>query len=258
MLAPSMLTPGPISSPPRWAVSPAAEMRIGHLADRKVEIGVRIRLVLERVVPPLPDVRAKPARDHDRVQGATMGRFDLRDPRGAVMRNRIHQVVLTAHRSKLTGGQVIERQVDGAAPAVTRPGGDISVREHLSPVHVRVVPDLRPAVLWLLCPAQEAIDGALRAITVQQKQAEAHGGGDFSSAFQGCTQRGRADDAIGQIAVHRFAGEVVPCRVLRIPAYSGYELVDKDEISVHRPLPVSASDTIRSITSASGNPAAAI
>ena len=34
--------------------------------------------------------------------------------------------------------------------------------------------------------------------------------------------------------------------------------LDEDEIGVHRPLGVSASDTIRSITSASGNPAAAI
>src|SRR6266542_5644076 len=134
MLAPSTLTSGPTSSPPRWAVSSAAEKRMGHRADRNVEIGVWIRLVLECVVPPLAGVRAKATGGHDRVQVSTVCRFDLRDPWGAVMRNRIHQVVVTAHRSKLTGGQVIERQVDGAAPAVTRLGGDISVREHLGPV----------------------------------------------------------------------------------------------------------------------------
>ena len=39
---------------------------------------------------------------------------------------------------------------------------------------------------------------------------------------------------------------------------SGYELVDEDEVAVHRRFPASASDTSRSITSASGSPAAAI
>ena len=96
------------------------------------------------------------------MQVSAVCRFDLRDAWCSVMGDRIHQVVITAHRNELTGGQVIERQVDGATAAVTRLGGDVAVREHLRPVDVRVVAELRPAVLRLLCPAQEAIDGALR------------------------------------------------------------------------------------------------
>src|SRR3954464_10120301 len=173
-----------------------------------------------------------------------------------MMGDSIHQVISTAHASKLTGSQVIERQVNGAAPTVARPRGHISLFEHLGSVDIGVVPELRPAILWLLHPAQKAIHGALRAIAVPKEQAEAKGDGLCSHFFQCYAQGRRADDAIGQISVHRLAGEVVPRRVLRVPAYSGYELVDKDETLGHRPS--SASDTIRSITSASGNPAAAI
>src|SRR3954453_18119342 len=122
MLAPSMPASGPTSSPPRWAVSSAAEKR----TDRKVEVGVGIRLVLERVVPPLAGVRAEAPGGHDRVQGPAVRPFDGRDAGGAVVGDRIHQVVVATHRGELTGGQVIERQVDGAPPAVPRPGGDIS------------------------------------------------------------------------------------------------------------------------------------
>src|ERR1700730_13488115 len=175
-----------------------------------------------------------------------------------MMRDCIHQVIVTAHAGKFTGSQVIERQVNCAAPSVARLRGHISLFEHLSFVDIGVVSELRPAILWLLRPPQKAIHGALRAIAIPKEQAEAKGCGLSSRAFQGCAQGPRADDAIGQISVHRLAGESVPRRVLRVPTYSGYELVDKDKISVHRPFPVSASDTIRSITSASGNPAAAI
>src|SRR4051794_27387971 len=175
-----------------------------------------------------------------------------------MMGDSIHQVISTAHASKLTGGQVIERQVNGAAPTVARPRGHISLFEHLGSVDIGVVPELRPAILWLLRPPQKAIHGPLRAIAIPKEQAEAKGCGLSSSFLQACAQGPRTDDAIGQISVHRLAGEVVPCRVFRVPTYSHYELVDKDEISVHRPLAVRASDTMWSVTSASGNPAAAI
>src|ERR1700704_4611006 len=105
MLAPAMLTSGPTSSPPRWAASSPAEKRMRHLADRKVEIGVWIRLVLECVVPPLPGVGAKPAGGHDRVQVSTVCRFNLRDPWCSVMGNRVQEGVVIAHRSELNGGR---------------------------------------------------------------------------------------------------------------------------------------------------------
>src|SRR4051794_19039714 len=175
-----------------------------------------------------------------------------------MMRDRIHQVIVTAHASKLAGSQVIEGQVNRAAPSVARLRGHIALLEHLGFVDIGVVSELRPAILLLLRPPQKAIHGALRAIAVPEEQAEANGSGFFARSFQGRAQGRRADDAIGQIPVHRLAGEVVPRRVLRVPAYAGDELVDEDEIAVHRPLSISASDTIRSITWASGHPAAAI
>src|SRR6478735_5638622 len=118
-----MPTSGPISSPPRWAVSSDAERRTRHLAaivisDGKVEVGPRVRLVDQRVVPPLALVGAKTAGLHERAKAAAVARFDLRDSARAMMRDRIHQVIVTAHARKLAGRQVIERQVDGAPPAV--------------------------------------------------------------------------------------------------------------------------------------------
>src|SRR5437660_9533545 len=175
-----------------------------------------------------------------------------------MMRDCIHQVIVTAHAGKFAAGQVIERQVNCAPASVARLRGHISLFEHLGSVDIGVVSAFRPAVLWLLRPPQKAIHGALRAIAIPQEQAEAEGCGLSSRSFQGCAQGPRADDPIGQIAVHRLAGEGVLCRVLRVPTYSADELVDKGEIFVHRPLPVSASDTIWSVTSANGNPAAAI
>src|SRR5919198_2256903 len=141
-----------------------------------------------------------------------------------MMRDCIHQVIVTAHASKLTGSQVIERQVNGAAPSVARLRSHISLFEHLGFVDIGVVSKLCPAILWLLRPAQKAIDGALRAIAIPEEEAEAKGCGLFARSFQGCAQGPRADDAIGEISVHRLAGEVVPRRVLRVPAYSGHEL----------------------------------
>src|SRR3954447_2657661 len=159
-----------------------------------------------------------------------------------MMGNRIHEVVATAHRSELTTGQVEEGQVHAAAPAVARLRGDVALLDHLGSVDVRVVPELRCAVLRLLGPAQKAIDGALRAIAIPKEQAEAQGCGLFARVFQGCAQSLRADDAVRPIAVRRPAGEVVPGRVLGVPSDSGYELVDEEELTVHRRVP-SASTT---------------
>src|SRR5580692_4364535 len=98
------------------------------------------------------------------------------------MGDRVHQVVEAAHGRQISGGKLVQRQVHGAAPAVTRLGGHIPPFEHLRPVDVRVVPSFRPAVLRLMGPVQEAVYGALRAVTVPQEQAEAQGRG-FSWAL---------------------------------------------------------------------------
>jgi hypothetical protein len=166
--------------------------------------------------------------------------------------------MVTAHRGKFIGSQVIKRQVNRTSPTVARLGGYISFFKHLDSVNIRIVSWLRPAILRLFRPAQEAIYGTLRAVAVPEKQAEAKGRGLFSCSFQGGAQCPRADNSICHISVHRFAGEVVPGGVLGIPAYSGYDLVRKDKIIFHRPFPVNVNDTIRSITSPSGSPAAAI
>src|SRR3954447_13828284 len=171
-----------------------------------------------------------------------------------MMGNRIHEVMATAHRSELTTGQEEEGQVHAAAPAVARLRGDVAFLDHLGSVDVRVVPELRSAALRLLRPAQEAIDGALRAIAIPEEQAEAQGCGLFSRLFQGRAQRLRADDAVRLVAVHRPTGEVVPGRVLGVPSDSGHELIHEDELAVHRLPPVNGNDTIRSMTSASGSP----
>ena len=228
------------------------------MCDRKIKVGVWIRFVFECVMPPLAIVGAKTAGLHQRAKASPVSRFDLRDCSCSMMRGCIHQVKVTAHAGKLTGGQVIERQVNGAAPTMARLRRHISLFEHLGLGDIGVMSELRPAILGQLRPPQKAIHGALRAIAIPQEQAEAKRCGLSSRSFQGCAQGLRADDAIGEISVHRLAGEVVPRRVLRVPTDSGYELVDKDKISVHRPFGVSASDTIRSITSARGKPAAAI
>jgi hypothetical protein len=166
--------------------------------------------------------------------------------------------MVPAHRSKFAGGQMVERQVNRAAPTVARLRGDISLCDDLEPVDVRIVPSFRPAVFRLLRPAQKAIHGALRAIPIPKKQAETKGPRLLSRASQGCAQRPLPNQSIGEIAVHRLAGEIVPCGVFRVPTDSGYEFVDKGKVLVHRHVSSNANDTIRSITSASGNPAAAI
>ena len=56
----------------------------------------------------------------------------------------------TAHRSKFTGRQMKERQVDGTAPAVARPSGDIPLLEQLRSVDIRIVAQLLPAIFRLL------------------------------------------------------------------------------------------------------------
>src|SRR5712691_10671758 len=110
--------------------------------------------------------------------------------------------MVTAHGSKLTGSQVIERQVNGAAPTVARLSGHISFVKHLGSVNIRIVPQLRLAILRLLRPAQEAIYGALRAITVPKKQAKAKGFGLFPRSFQGCAQSPRTGNSVCQVPVH--------------------------------------------------------
>src|SRR5258708_20252866 len=107
--------------------------------------------------------------------------------------------MVTAHESKFTCSQVIERQVNGAAPTVARLSGHISFFKHLGSVNIRIVPQLRPAILRLLRPAQEAIYGALRAITVPKKQAEAKGCGLFSRSFQRSAQSPLTDNPIFQL-----------------------------------------------------------
>src|ERR1700683_4549313 len=174
------------------------------------------------------------------------------------MGSRVHQVVAAAHRSEITGSQLVQREVDGAAPAVARLGGHVPPFEHLRPVDVRVVPSFRAAVLRLSRPAQEEVDGALRTVAAPQEQAEAQGCGFFLGSVQGGAQGPGADDTVGVVAVHRLAGEVVPGGVLGIPPYAGDELVDEDEVAVHRAAPYRVSVTSRSMTSASGRPAAAI
>src|SRR5579859_889700 len=135
--------------------------------------------------------------------------------------------MVTTHRNKFTGRQMIERQVNRAAPAVARPGGHVTLLEHRWPVNVRIVPQFRPAVLWLLRPAQKAIYCALRAVTVPQKQTEANGRSLSSRFLQGSTQGPRADNSVYQVPVHRLAGEIIPGSILRIPANPGHELINK-------------------------------
>ncbi len=66
--------------------------------------------------------------------------FDQSYPLCAVMRDRVHQVMATAHWGEFTVSQVIERQVNGAAPAVTRLGGHVSIFDNLGSAYIRIVP----------------------------------------------------------------------------------------------------------------------
>ena len=82
--------------------------------------------------------------------------------------------------------------------------------------------------------------------------------GLFSRFFQGCAQSPRTDNSICHISAPPVPVKLSHSGVLSIPTYSGYKLVYKDKIIFHRLSPVNVNDTIRSITSANGNPAAAI
>src|SRR4030088_3207430 len=110
-----------------------------------------------------------------------------------MVREWVPQLMVTAHGSKLAGSQVIERQVDGAAPGVARPGGHISLLEHLGSVDIRVVAQLLPDILRLFRPAQKAVHGALGAIPIPEQQAEAKGRRPFPRTLQGRAQSPRAD-----------------------------------------------------------------
>jgi hypothetical protein len=166
--------------------------------------------------------------------------------------------VVTAHRRKFVGSQVIQRQVDRAAPTVARLRRYIALVHHLGAADIRVVPALRPAVLRLLYPTQKALHGPLRAVPIPKEQAEAERSGLVPRPLESSAHGRSADNPICRIPIDRSAGEVVPGRVLGVPADAGYELVDEDEAIVHRLLPVKASDTSRSISSGNGRPAAAI
>src|SRR2546421_5290304 len=97
-----------------------------------------------------------------------------------MMRYGIHHIVVAAHRHERPGGQLIERQVDGAAPGMARVRGYISLRNDVGPADVRIVPSSRPTIFRLLRPTQEALHGPLRAIPVPEQQAEAQGRGTVS------------------------------------------------------------------------------
>jgi two-component system sensor histidine kinase VanS len=125
------------------------QLPAARLGDREVEVGVRVRLVRQGVMPPFARVRTETAGRHDRAKAAAVGRLGRGDARRLVVRDGIHQVMAAAHGSKVAGGQVIERQVDRAAAAVTRLSGHVALFDDLGPVDVRVVPRLRPAVLRL-------------------------------------------------------------------------------------------------------------
>src|SRR5689334_22807526 len=150
MPAPSTLTSGPTSSPPRWAASSE---------DRKIKVGVRVRFVVERVVPPLARVGAEATRLHDRAEVLAVPGFDGREALRPVVGDRVHQVVAAAHRRELTAVQMEERQIHAAAAAVARPRSGVTLLDHLGSFDVRVVPELGPAVLRLPGPAHEAVDG---------------------------------------------------------------------------------------------------
>ena len=214
---------------------------------------------LQRVVPPLAVVaNQKPHASMTERSSLPVARFGGRDLSGSVVGDRIHQVVVTAHRDQLPGGQLIEREIDGASPAVARSRGHVTSFEHVGPFDVRIVPRLGEAVLRLFRPAYEAIHGALGAVTIPDEQAEAQRRSPLAHSLERDAQSSRPDDAVRLVAVHRLAGEVVPGGVLGIPPDSGDELVDEDEVLPHRRFPCNVSDTSRSITSARGKPAAAI
>ncbi len=142
---------GTLTLTPRAAGGLCVTVRLpaALLGDREVEVGVRVGLAFQGVVPPFAGVGAETAGRHDRAKAAAVGRLGPGDPGRLVVRDRIHQVMAAAHGGKLTGGQVVERQVDRAAAAVTRPGGHVALFDDLGPVDVRVVPPLGPAVLRL-------------------------------------------------------------------------------------------------------------
>src|SRR5690349_1741837 len=122
MLAPSMLTSGPASSPPTYAASSD---------DRKIKVGARVRFVLECVMPPLALIGAEAAGLHERAKDAPVLRLGVRDRSRAVVRGGVHEVIVTAHASELAGGKVIERQVNRAAPSATRLRGHVALLEHV-------------------------------------------------------------------------------------------------------------------------------
>src|SRR5919197_2978234 len=161
--------------------------------------------------------------------------------------------MVAPHWSQVSSGQMIEGQVNGATATVARSSCDVPPFEHLGSVDIGIVSWLRPAVLRLLRPANEAIHGTLRTIPIPEKQAKAKGCGPLPRSLQRSAQSPRANDSIRLVSVHRLAGKVVPRGVLGVPAYSGHELVYKDEILLHRPQPLNVDDTNRSITSVSGN-----
>jgi hypothetical protein len=184
-------------------------------------------------------------------------RVELCDPRRAVMRDRIHQVMVAAHLRQITRMELVERQVDRAAPAVTRLSCHVAVFEHGRPVDIGIVPSFCPSVFGLLRPPQEAIDGALRPIPVPEEKAETPGRRQVSSLPECDAQRPGPDDAVREIPVHGPPGEVVPGGVLRVPPNAWHDVVDEDEFVEHH-VSLMAEVTAWSMTSESDHPAAAI
>ncbi|CAM4300755.1 hypothetical protein KIPE111705_46955 [Kibdelosporangium persicum] len=209
-------------------------------------------------MPPFAVVSAEAAGFHDGAEVVAVFGFGGGDSGCAVVGDGVHEVVVAAHGGEFAGGEVVEGEVDGAAAAVAGFGGDVAVGEHVGSGDVGVVPGFGAAVFGLLCPADEVVHGALGAVAVPEQQAVAEGFGFFLGVVQGGAQGCGADDPVGEVAVDGFAGEVVPGGVFGVPAQGGHDLVDEGEIVVHGHFPVRASDTVRSITSASGTPAAAI
>jgi len=145
----------------------------------EIEVGVRIRLVGQGEMPPLPRVVAEalvahhageqqPVRPHLRRQRAIVG-----------VGLGIEQIETRSHVQLGFGAETVvvlgnDRQVDGTAAAVPGPPRDVALAEQLSLVLSRVVLGLAALIGAIARPGEELIHRALRPVPVEDLEAEAH------------------------------------------------------------------------------------
>ncbi len=142
------------------------------LSYREGEVMVGIRLVAEGEVPPLDSDGLEAVAHHGFAQDATVVDLVAREASGIiVVRCLAEEVVGATHIHFALGLHVEEREVECRSACVARFVSDITTMEELGLGAVGIEIFLHALVFEVASPANEEIDGHLRAVGIENLEA---------------------------------------------------------------------------------------